>query len=546
MHCLVACLLVCLSANVAECVHTLSLQGAVHLAASETAGGHVNTQESQSDLEFLGNILDGAYGSTGRKTDGRIKEARPAASPVSPREPSRPLAKAPNQDAANVAARGPAREPGGPSALAHLLRAGSSSVRYLNDLVHKAVDTHEKGFARFSGLLNLTSSGVDYLDGLARKMKESYATREVLNSTHNDSVSSLWAGYQEELMSAIQSTYPHRPGNFQVLVVSPVAGDERSVATFEYNMEKLMGNGAGDIFSFALFHYDANTTLWQRAPWYSGSGSPIVFRDARPLCKGQAWSAITPQMASKYDYVWLMDGDLQLDYFSWDLYRSVLSALDPLVSQPAILARDGGGRSTDIGQLRMVGLERGVFPVAREVNRSEGMAVLLQRRVWPALHERLLGNDPRTIWYASDFWDAVALVAALACGRTGVLLVNAAPVRHLNRHDLLAPGSIGESHNCTKGCGELDVNCRSVSDAERSLIADGLRDYCPVSPDTPHLDCTSVGMRQCEWGLAAEYKKRQWSVLHAGKVSTLHYRCNMSGEAFVNTDPCNVTDVWPE
>lgn len=417
----------------------------------------------------------------------------------------------------------------------------------MDDLVQKAVGAHKQSFALFSNLLNITSSGVDYMDGLVRRMKEAYATREVLNTTHNDSVESLWAGYQEELMSAVQSSYPYTSQNFRVLVVSPVTGDEASVVSFAYNMEKLRGNKAGDIFSFALFHYDGNTTLWQQFPWYSGKDSPIVWRDDQPVCKGQVWTAITPAMANGYDYIWLMDGDLQLDYFSWDLYRSILVALDPLVSQPSILARSGGARSSDIGQLRMVGLEQGVFPVAREVNRSESMAPVISRRIWTAVHERLLGNDGRTIWYATDFWDMVAYVAALTCRKTSVLLVNASPVRHLNHHDLLAPGSIGERHNCTKGCGEGEANCRATTDQEKHLIAEGLEEYCRIPTDSRFLDCGQEQMRQCQWGLVAEFKKRQWSVLHAGKVSTMYYRCKASaGEASVNAEPCTVAAVSPE
>lgn len=535
MHRWVLCIAADVLLRPAQGLRTQPSQGVGQLASHGHSGEHQNVQEARSDLDFLGGILGGAYGSSAR---GAVSAAASEGGlrTVSPTRRVDPPRQLPT----------PSGEPSaGATALSRTLRAGVSSVGYLDDLVHRAKEAHARAFARTSNILNVTSAGLGYLDGLARSLKELYATREVLNSTHDDSVAALWAGYQEELASAVQSAHPPRPGAFRVLVVSPVAGDERAVSTFAYNLERLRANAAGDVFRFALFHYDGNTTLWERAPWYSGRESPVVLRSSA-LCKGHAWAAVTPEMASGYDYVWLMDGDLQLDYFSWDLYHSLLAALDPLVSQPAVLARDGGERSTDIGQLRMAGLEQGAFPVAREVNRSEGMAALLSARLWPAVHERLGGNDPRTIWYATDFWDAAADAAALACGRTGVLLINASPVRHLNRHDLLAPGSVGEAHNCTKGCGEEDANCRPMSDSERRLIAEGLRGVCAVPPDSPYLACESGNIRQCQVDLASEHRRRQWAMLREGRLTAMRYRCNASSAGTANADPCNVTAVWPD
>mmetsp|Transcript_106574 Transcript_106574/g.330924 ORF Transcript_106574/g.330924 Transcript_106574/m.330924 type:complete len:507 (+) Transcript_106574:68-1588(+) len=429
--------------------------------------------------------------------------------------------------------------------LNYVLRLGSAGVNYLENLRHQALATHNQSLGRLSGVLNTSASLVQYLNGVVHNLGNEYAVSNVASAARNDSVDNLWAAYQAELAQAVQSTFPQKREPLRILVVSPVSGETLAVDDFEYNLNKLISNTAGDIFAFALFHYDTNDTEWKQKHWYSGPNSPIVKADTRPLCKGHVWSTMTPAFVKPYDYIWLMDGDLRLDYFSWDLYRSVLVGLDPLVSQPSILPRSAGGRSTDLAKLRMVGTQGGMFPIAREVNRSEGMAPLISKRLWTAFHERLKRNDPHSIWYTNDFWDLAATLSKTFCDKTGVLLVNGSPLRHMNRHDLLAPGTIGSTHDCLTGCGGEDANCRLLSSKEMKLMREGIKSYCNLPWGDPRLDCRE-GIRTCSSTLAADVEKSQWVMTQAGTIATYKYRCKAPPMPNISENAafCDIADMW--
>ena len=154
-----------------------------------------------------------------------------------------------------------------------------------------------------------------------------------------------------------------------------------------------------DIVHFALFHYDASAVAWANRSWYSDPSGHIVIRHVGAGCLMNFWSRITPAVSRDYDYIWLLDGDMDLSYFSWPIYRSVLLQLDPLISQPAVLPRIPGGRSTDIPVLRMrTPSADGDFHVAFSSPRSEVMTPVISQKLWPVIHERLLGNDLTSTW----------------------------------------------------------------------------------------------------------------------------------------------------
>lgn len=290
-------------------------------------------------------------------------------------------------------------------------------------------------------------------------------------------------------------------------------------------MRALLANKAGDTFEFALFHYDNEESEWMKHHWYSDKQGSVIMRRAQPLCKAEAWTLITPAMAKQYDYIWLIDGDLRLDMFSWDLYRTVLASLDPLVSQPSIVPKKPGRRSTDKHKLRMTGRVHGLFPIAREVERTETMAVLVSSRLWPAMHERMQNSDLHTVWYLNDVWDLAAHSSAMECGRTGVLLVNAAPVRHMNYHDLFDADKVPERNfSCVRGCGENDANCQPLRRSEVSLLRDGLHDLCDLTNSTG-LSCTSdVG--KCREQLVEHLPSREWVESSDGSILKMKYNCS--------------------
>lgn len=269
-----------------------------------------------------------------------------------------------------------------------------------------------------------------------------------------------------------EEVMPSPGGPLRVLVVSPVRNNARTVQDFKDNMRALAAtNSDGDHFDYALFHYEGSDSHWMAWPGYNDTS--IVIKSVGLGCKAQFWAQVSPSRAENYDYIWLLDGDLRLDFFSWDLYRAWLFKLAPLISQPSILPREPGERSSDHEDLRMWQDPEKPFAMALEVNRSEVMAPILSARLWGAVHARLVAGDLRSSWYFSDYWDALALAARNAGGSAGILLVNAAPVRHMNCHDLFS----GPSH-CTTGCGHGKANCHAVSAAEASIAARSLRGVC--------------------------------------------------------------------
>lgn len=349
---------------------------------------------------------------------------------------------------------------------------------------------------------------------------------EVVNGTYSARWSTMWSHYQEQLTQKLRKAAPAlKP--LKVLMISPVSNSMRSVDDFEYNMGRLRSNSAGDVFHFALFHYDGDDSMWKQRSWYNEAHG-VVMSENRPMCKSAAWLKVDPAMARRYDYIWLMDGDLRMDYFSWDLYRGVLALLDPLVSQPAIVPRGLGERSTDLEELQMVGAYGRMFPIAREVERSESMAPLLSSRVWPVLYKRLTRNDVRSVWYTNTVWDILAQWGALSCGKTGVLVVNAAPVRHINCHDLLRrPNRTG--NDCIRGCGHPDrQNCRPFSRKDREYVRDAMQEFCPLPTTEGLLNCSHIKYcRQAVWNGS---RIRQWmEEKDSDAIKAYLYQCNYTG-----------------
>jgi hypothetical protein len=279
-----------------------------------------------------------------------------------------------------------------------------------------------------------------------------------------------WAEYQAQMVSYLNTQFWQGKPNssLRVLVINPVQNSNASVDNFIRNYRKLKNNSFGDVFHFALFFYQGHHALFEKQhEWLKPKDSgPVVFSSRKQLCKAEAWYEITPDMAAKYDYLWLIDGDLGLDLFSWDLYRTVLVNMEPLISQPSVVPKGRGLRSSDLVGLNMKywGRINNMLPIYIEIGRTEIMCTMVSSQLWPSFYNRLEHTDRLSAWFTSDFWDFAALLSKVDCGRPAPLLVNAAPVRHLNFHDLFHSG------RCSKFCGSDGSNCKNPSDMEMSLL----------------------------------------------------------------------------
>jgi len=222
--------------------------------------------------------------------------------------------------------------------------------------------------------------------------------------------------------------------------------------------------------------------------------------------QAQFWALITPKIAAQYDYVWLLDEDIRVDFLNWDFYRTVLATLDPMVSQPVIIPKAQYKRSTGVTRLRMAMPKDNTFVMAFETPRSEVQAPVISTKIWAAVHERNMGNDRLNDWYIDDFWDAVAFLGEAKCHKTGVLAVNAAPVRHMDCHNLF------KGTKCVEGCGAGDANCRPVSEKEARLVQEAFGAAgCEVADDwAEDWPCNGKPIHDCHSALWGRSGRKSW------------------------------------
>lgn len=227
----------------------------------------------------------------------------------------------------------------------------------------------------------------------------------------------------------------------RLLFVTYVANTKLDILLFKRNFDKFkVSNRAGDTINFALFHYDGDNSLWNVNEWYTDQHGPIVMKHVGAGCPAENWAMISPQMALKYDYIWMADSDVSLSTFSWDVASTVIKRLKPIVAQPALLpGREHARASPCCRSLNFEFQTTDVsdFQLAREAYRSEVQTPIVSSSLWPTLHARMTGGqDLRTAWTIDTFWDVFALVAKNECNGTGILVLNGAPVVHLDTQTL--------------------------------------------------------------------------------------------------------------
>jgi len=315
------------------------------------------------------------------------------------------------------------------------------------------------------------------LDGLQRGGKgliadEAYAFKEkdVWHPYELTSIGRKWGEYQASLARGISDGSGKK--HLKVLVVSAVADTLRERQLLEDSVQRLAATSSGhdDIFQWALFHHDKTTENWDNSTLFTkttGTGEKLVVFDRKGAgCKLQNWGALPEELTSKYDFIWMMDSDLRLDFFRWDLYRAVLTTLNPLVSQPSVLPPFGGGQSSAIRSLTIHSSCSDGFPVAMELPRTEVQAPVISTKIWPAIRTRIRNGPGTTDWFTDSFWDAIVQTAKdFNCGQVGPVMVNAAPVWHQSWKTLSKKG--GGKCPPWKGAG---ANRRDISSEEYEAV----------------------------------------------------------------------------
>ena len=251
-----------------------------------------------------------------------------------------------------------------------------------------------------------------------------------------------WSLYQtttaEEMAKSFLSP-EMAAGKLKILVVTPVDNSAVTVDRWRKNMRRLSNNKAGDVFDFAFYHHDGQNSLWERHAWYA-SNPHVVTRRVKAGCKLSFWQDVPVSVADHYDYIWLLDSDMDTRFFHWDLFRTLLKILRPPVAQPALVSREEGARSSDHEWLHMQVNEReGEMMLAREVKFVEVNAAVVSAPMWRAFRQRIETHDPSSVWGSDAWWSKVARLAKTHCAAPSAIagiILDASPLVHMDTRSM--------------------------------------------------------------------------------------------------------------
>ncbi|CAL5213415.1 unnamed protein product [Lathyrus oleraceus] len=144
--------------------------------------------------------------------------------------------------------------------------------------------------------------------------------RGIIHATSDLELRPLWS--KSSLRSKV-NVYSNR----NLLAVPVGIRQKRNIDTM---VKKFLAGGG---FSIILFHYDANVDGWKDLDWSS--------RAIHIAAKNQTkwWFAkrfLSPDIVSIYDYIFLWDEDLGVEYFSPSRYVKIVKEEGLEISQPAL------------------------------------------------------------------------------------------------------------------------------------------------------------------------------------------------------------------
>ena len=218
-----------------------------------------------------------------------------------------------------------------------------------------------------------------------------------------------WKEMQRNVLAELTMDPP--PRGLRILVVSSVSNTAASVGWFKgwlYNLAlSKETETSGDVFHFALNHFDNKTSEWDAL--LQRHEERLVLRQFGMHCKVEFWRMITKELSASYDYLWLTDDDIDLDFFSFPLAKRLLLKLDPLVAHPAIIPASERARTSDHPELGLrYAASDGKTVIAKNENFAEVMTPLINAKFWPVVLHRLKRWDVRSVWCLDCYWSSVA------------------------------------------------------------------------------------------------------------------------------------------
>eukprot|EP00927_Polykrikos_kofoidii_P081411 TRINITY_DN7874_c0_g1_i3.p1 TRINITY_DN7874_c0_g1~~TRINITY_DN7874_c0_g1_i3.p1 ORF type:complete len:1384 (+),score=162.36 TRINITY_DN7874_c0_g1_i3:38-4153(+) len=298
---------------------------------------------------------------------------------------------------------------------------------------------------------------------------------------HVQTEAATWLQDTDESARKVRESNPPH-----VLIAQAVKGADVTINRVKANMEHLLRSKYG-VFKWAFFHYDGRD-MWEHYDWYNASPD-IVRREIIPVggCEESHYRRLSVKDTHDFDYIWLMDDDIDLTFLDWDLYATVLASSQSMISQPAILSGSFTGRTSDVPGLTMVPASNGELLIMSETHTSEVMTPLISTKLWPAIQARLLSKVTKCDSDINMFWDLVAFLGRIYCNFSAVTVLNAAPVSHVDCKSMANAGF------CSSDC---DADSHRPIDL---LEAELMREVCKNIPSDwiQRYGCETKSLTDC-------------------------------------------------
>ena len=130
-----------------------------------------------------------------------------------------------------------------------------------------------------------------------------------------------------------------------ILVVTSVGNTKQCVDNWSQNVKHLQQYE--DNFSFMFIHYDVND-IWKST--FENYDSYIIRLHGGSKIRN--WQMVTEDIVNKYDYLWLVDEDVAMNTFDWNIFKKY--ATHEVVLSPARLKHEAHTHLID-GQVTIHG-----------------------------------------------------------------------------------------------------------------------------------------------------------------------------------------------
>ena len=180
-----------------------------------------------------------------------------------------------------------------------------------------------------------------------------------------------------------------------ILILCPVLDENRFIQLWNKNYEIIKQWKIDIVF----VHFDLKVDNWKKLfNYYNEDNVKHIITDG---CKSKHWKYLSPLYTNEYEYIWLIDGDMNLKDWNWDIYRSYLKP-DDYVSQPAIIQNDPS-HNMFYKKLKYIPGKK-----ITKTNLIEQQACLIKRDLWNAMYNKVLYSNNYTSWEIEWYWNEIA------------------------------------------------------------------------------------------------------------------------------------------